>query len=195
MNNETKKELINRLQSSRFYVSAHGGYNKKPNIFIVPKNTIYIFMSKPGRYICDDQIIGSKNLKNYFRNKTNIIPRILKNFKSRTYGSGEIIHNMKLQLHNKLYNRYGIYKLPMKNFFLPGNRPNITKLSQLHGGIFYIGACRSLPKQPIISNQNIHITYPTHISTIAKNLILRNFASASHLKRKRVNQKYSQVNK
>lgn len=59
MSNETKNELIKRLKFSRFYVSAHGGYNKKPKMFTVPKNTIYDANEKKvWYYFLSSQILG-----------------------------------------------------------------------------------------------------------------------------------------
>ena len=192
MSNETKNELIKRLRPSRYFVSGHGGYENENNLktFIVPKNTIYIFLSKAARFMCGKHILNN-NTKRFFMNKTTTIPTILKNYKTRTYGPGEIIHNLNIQLHgdgNDII-PMGVYKLPMTGvqFFIKGNKYGKTiKLSELTGGIFYIGACRGLSKQSLNTNQNKHINYPSNIAHIAKNLINRNKVSSSHVKRKRI---------
>ena len=179
----TKQELIRRLP--KYIVLGHGTYQSHPPTFIVPANTVFIFVSKASRYLV--QSVITDEFYNYFsstsRNYTRVnknTPDLFKNLNTRVYGPGERMSDITLSFKDPEWPGMGIHPLPInKNQFkttkgaLSGKTGTLSSLSE--PGVFFIVSCRAIQGQSnLYRNQRVNYLFDptsTHARLVNENKI------------------------
>lgn len=180
----TKLELIRKLP--KYIALAHGGYNDNPSTFVVPDDTVYIFLSKASRYLMDDVITPQfydffgRADKNYTAINSPNMPNVVKGWDARTYGPGQMISDITLQFSDPKWPGMGVHPLPIRQDQFkttPGLfNGQIGPLSSLKmKGVIFIVACRKVGQQAQwFTNQKLNYVFPpnsTHARLLEQNKI------------------------
>ena len=188
----TKLELIRKLP--KFISLAHGEYDPQAPIFIVPDDTVYIFVSKASRYLLQSVITPQfynffgRADKNYTALNSSNMPNVIKGWNTHVYGPGQRMWDITLQFSDPQWPGMGIHPLPVKqNQFktTPGLYNGQTgPLSSLKlKGVIFLVNCRAVKNQAnFYSNQTANYKFTPN--TIHANIIVENNISKNLRKRR-----------
>jgi hypothetical protein len=189
---EAPIELIRKLP--KYIALGHGAYNKNPSAFIVPPNTVYIFISKASRYLVQSVItpefytyFGRAN-RNYTAKNSRNMPDVVKGWDTHVYGPGQQISDITLQFSDPNWPGMGVHHLPIQQDQFkttPGMFSGQTgTLSSLNlNGVIFIIACRAIEGQSKrYHGQNV--SYIFDPSSVHARLVKQDSVSSALRKRK-----------
>ena len=156
----------------KFMSFGHGTYRSRLE-FKVPEGVYFIFMAPPGRIL--PQSVVTPDFVNFFQNSERISgifkgvrpPNFLAGWKNRTYGPGDMCHNLAVEYKDILWPGMGLKRLPLPAnpfaFHMPANnlagrRIHISSLTR--PGVYFLVSCRVLvgnnrPRAKSIEMKNI----------------------------------------